>query len=516
VQDDKSGYVLIVDFGSQYSQLIARKLREIGHFSQLRNIEDSIELIQKGPEQINAIVLSGGPQSVFLDSTDFNHLFKDDRIPILGICYGMQIITHHFGGVVQRGTQGEYGKAKVLGKKFHFKELEVWMSHFDQVINPPRDYEVILESDNGIVAGIKHKSLPRLGLQFHPEVHHTIMGTEVLKYIFETEFHISPNWGASELLEQSLEEVKKFKNQNILCAFSGGVDSLVAATLIHREMKNWENGELLCLFVNNGLLRLQDLNHIKLLQKEGHLPIEVLDVQEKFHQKLKGITDPEQKRKIIGATFIEVFEEAVKERSNKFKVLLQGTLYPDIIESLSPHKNGGKSSTIKSHHNVGGLPERMNMSVLEPLKMLFKDEVRILGKTLGLPHAWCHRHPFPGPGLGIRIIGEVTKERLERLQKADAILLEELVRGNHLKDCWQSAVIYLPIKTVGVKGDERAYEDVLALRLVNSVDGMTATWWHAPYSFLEILSARLTNEVPGVTRVVYDLTSKPPGTIEWE
>lgn len=511
--------IWIVDFGSQYTQLITRKFRELGYTSEIITVEDGIERLKTSKPK--AIVLSGGPQSVFEDKTDYSPFFADKNLPVLGVCYGMQILGQFFGGVVEKGVQGEYGLAKLhVASGFSIqglpKESDVWMSHSDHVSKLPKDFKLIFESENGLVAGIKHDSNPILGLQFHPEVHHTVHGKEVLGYFLTEVAKLKPDWSSKTMLETSLEEVAKVKGSKVLCAFSGGVDSLVAATLVQRVIGD----DLYCFFVNNGLLRPQDMHTIKMLQEKTSLNIEVIDASEYFLEALKDDKDPEHKRKTIGRSFIEIFEKKVHEfeasHGIKFEYLLQGTLYPDVIESISPHKKGGKSVTIKSHHNVGGLPERMHLKLLEPLRFLFKDEVRAMGLELGLEHAWVYRHPFPGPGIGVRVLGQLSRDSIRKVQESDQILYEELKEHNLYDSTWQAFTVLLPVKTVGVKGDGRVYEEVIALRMVNSQDGMTASVTELPWSFLNRVSSRVCNEVKGVTRVVYDITSKPPGTIEWE
>ena len=511
--------IWIVDFGSQYTQLITRKSRELGYSSEIMTVDDCYERLDQN-ERPMAVILSGGPNSIFEDDTDYSKIFNL-KLPVLGICYGMQLIAHYFDGTVERGVQGEYGHAKVHAEgSFSIpgvsSSINAWMSHFDHVTKIPTGFETILKSDNGLIAGIENKNDKIMALQFHPEVQHTEHGKEILSHFFKDIAKLDENWSDEIMLENCLKEVSEVKGSKVLCAFSGGVDSLVAATIAHQVLGD----DLYCFFVDNGLLRPQDYDHIKALQKETALNIEVVDAKELFYSKLAGVPEPEKKRKAIGVTFIEVFEKKVHEFENdhniKFEYLLQGTLYPDVIESISPHKKGGKSVTIKSHHNVGGLPERMKLKLLEPLKFLFKDEVRALGEAVNLKYDWVHRHPFPGPGIGVRVLGEVFPDSVRKVQESDQILFEELKSQNLYQACWQAFTVLLPVKTVGVKGDARAYEEVICIRIVNSTDGMTATWTDLPFEFLAKASSRITNEVAGITRVVYDITSKPPGTIEWE
>lgn len=512
--------IMVVDFGSQYTQLITRKTRELGYSSEIVTLDECKKRFSEKqfPE---CLVLSGGPQSVFTDENDYSIIFNQKNLPILGICYGMQLMGKYFEGVVERGLIGEYGHADITcTDDFSIvhcpSKMSVWMSHSDHISKIPKKFKVIMQSSNGLVAGILHQERPILGLQFHPEVEHSKNGKTILEYFYRDIAKLSQDWNAKEMLHEALETVKVSEDKKVLCAFSGGVDSLVAAMLAQKVLGD----NLHCFFVDNGLLRLQDYEHIKKLKSQTNLNIETIDAKDDFLNALRGIEEPETKRKIIGKMFIEIFERKVHEYEAKYKIhfeyLLQGTLYPDVIESISPHISGGKSVTIKSHHNVGGLPEKMNLKLLEPLRYLFKDEVREMGMALGLDQSWVFRHPFPGPGLGIRILGEVTDDAIRMVQESDQILYEELVSEKLYQSTWQAFTVFLPVKTVGVKGDGRAYENVICLRMVNSSDGMTANWTHLPHEFLESVSRRITNEVKGITRVVYDITSKPPGTIEWE
>lgn len=512
--------IWIIDFGSQYTQLITRKTRELGYSSEIITLEDFDERLAKG-EKPNALVFSGGPQSLSDDKTDYTKYFEDESMPILGICYGMQIMARELGGKVDKGIQGEYGHAMIhkvgeVNIPNTPKEINVWMSHFDHVAVPPQGFKVILESNNKMIAGIQHETKPLIGLQFHPEVEHSDHGLDLLKYFYHDLAKLKKDWSAKAMLEEAFELVKSIGDTQVLCAFSGGVDSLVAATLAQKILGD----KIHCFFVDNGLLRPQDYHHIDLLKEETPLNIEIIDAKEEFFKAFEGMADPEDKRKAIGKTFIEIFEKKVHEYEGSHNIhfthLLQGTLYPDVIESISPHAKGGKSVTIKSHHNVGGLPERMKLKLLEPLRLLFKDEVRKIGEELGLNHEWVHRHPFPGPGIGVRVLGELSRESVKKVQESDQILFEELHNFKQYEACWQAFTVFLPVKTVGVKGDARAYENVICVRIVNSSDGMTAVWSDMPRDFLSKVSNRICNEVSGITRVVYDITSKPPGTIEWE
>jgi len=511
--------IWIVDFGSQYTQLITRKFRELGFTSEILTVEQGLKRIQL--ERPEALVLSGGPQSVFEDTTDYSPYFQHKDLPVLGICYGMQIMGQYFGGKVEKGLIGEYGLAKLkVANDFKISQLpqesDVWMSHSDHVSVIPPEFHLLFRSGNDLVAGIKHTKRPIIGLQFHPEVHHTVHGKDILNYFLKDIANLISNWSSKTMLQSCLGEVSAVKGSKVLCAFSGGVDSLVAATLTQRVIPE----DLYCFFVDHGLLRPQDLDHIEVLKRKTNLKVEIIDAKDIFFKALEGKSDPEDKRKTIGKIFIDVFEAKVhefeKHHGIKFDYLLQGTLYPDVIESISPHEKGGKSVTIKSHHNVGGLPERMHLKLLEPLRFLFKDEVREIGLELGLEHDWVFRHPFPGPGIGVRVLGKLSQDSVNKVQQSDQILFEELKSHKLYESTWQAFTVLLPVKTVGVKGDGRAYEEVIALRMVNSLDGMTASVTEVPWSFLNRVSSRICNEVKGVTRVVYDITSKPPGTIEWE
>ena len=524
--------VWILDLGSQYTQLIARRCRELGVSSEIVSLEAIKNTLHLKKEEDHplCLILSGGPRSVFEDQEDYSFLFSQENIslPILGICYGLQLMATINGGTVTRGTLGEYGPCTIKNEQQRFgmpSHFLAWMSHFDVVTKIPNQFELMFESSSGLLAGIKHETYPWVGVQFHPEVSHTQGGMDFLSFFLFKVAKLERDWSLAQMEEEIqsifLEAEKSMEgHEAVLCGFSGGVDSLVAAVLCHKYLKRPQHFH--CVFVDHGLLRPQDYSHIKILKEFLPFPIHFVEASELFLSHLKNIEAPEEKRKIIGRLFIEVFEEKIKkleaELSLKFTYLLQGTLYPDVIESFSPSKKG-PSVTIKSHHNVGGLPERMRLKLLEPLRFLFKDEVRSLGQSLGLNPSWLFRHPFPGPGIGIRVMGEVTHSRIRAVQQSDQILFEELQRWKLYDGPWQAFTVYLPVKTVGVKGDARAYEDVMALRIVNSSDGMTAYASRDPilnFDFLDCVATRIVNEVSGITRVVYDLTSKPPGTIEWE
>ena len=516
VKDIHESKILILDFGSQYTQLIARRLREKRVYCEIHPYNLPVEKIKEYKPK--GIILSGGPASVYApDSPKVSEELFKLGVPVLGICYGMQLITYLFGGEVVKAERHEYGKAKleILDHSDLFfglpNEITVWMSHSDRVLKIPEGFKPIARTENAPYAAIKNEERRIYGVQFHPEVKHTQFGDRILENFALKVCGCEPTWTMENFIEYEVEKIRQtVKDANVICALSGGVDSSVVAALLHRAIGD----QLYPIFVDTGLLRKGERESVERTFKEKfHMKnFRVVDASKLFLERLKGVVDPEQKRKIIGHTFIEVFEEEAKKIPNA-KFLAQGTLYPDVIESVSVK---GPSATIKSHHNVGGLPERLNFKLIEPLRELFKDEVRRLGRELGLPEEIINRQPFPGPGLAIRIIGEVKPEYLKILREADAIVLEEIKKAGLYDKIWQSFAVFLPIQTVGVMGDERTYDYVIAIRAVESTDGMTADWVKLPYELLERISNRIINEVEGVNRVVYDVTSKPPGTIEWE
>jgi len=507
--------IIILDFGSQYTQLIARRIRELNIFSEILPFNATVEEIKK--HNPKGIIFSGGPASVYQpDAPKPDEKVYQLGLPILGICYGLQVITDNFGGKVVKADRHEYGKAEleILDNSDLFsglpKKIDVWMSHGDKVVELPKGFEPIAKTENSPFASVRDRNRKIWGVQFHPEVSHTPLGKEILKNFAVKIAGCKQDWTMGNFINEKVKEIREeVGDKKVICALSGGVDSSVAAVLVHKAIGD----NLTCIFVDNGLLRKGEREQVERTFRENfHIPLVVVDAKDKFLKALEGITDPEKKRKIIGNLFIEVFEEEAKKIPD-VEYLVQGTLYPDVIESVSVK---GPSAVIKTHHNVGGLPERMNLKLIEPLRELFKDEVRQLGKELGLPDEIVYRQPFPGPGLAIRIIGEVNREDLDILREADAILLEEIKKAGYYTKLWQSFAVLLPIQTVGVMGDYRTYEKVIAIRAVNSSDGMTADWAKLPYDLLDRIMRRIINEVEGVNRVVYDITSKPPGTIEWE
>ena len=508
--------ILILDFGSQYTQNIARKVRECQVYCEIHPCTLPFDKIK----DFNAkgIILSGGPASVLeKDALLCDRRLFELKIPILGICYGMQLITHMLGGKVDPSPHREFGRAELMLKEFShlFEEVNnnstVWMSHGDRISKLPEGFKGIAFTGNSPLAAIENSVARVYGLQFHPEVVHTVDGTRILNNFLFKICQCAKKWKMDSLVDYMIQDIRdKVGNAKVVCGLSGGVDSSVAAVLIHKAIGD----NLYCLFIDNGFLRSGEKDKVENTFRDNFsIHLDVIDAADKFLEKLKGITDPEQKRKSIGNTFIKVFEEEAK-RLGDFTFLAQGTLYPDVIESVS--FKGGPSAVIKSHHNVGGLPEKMQLKLLEPFRELFKDEVRALGREMGISDEIINRQPFPGPGLAIRILGEVTPERLKVLCAADKIILQEVKAAGLYNDLWQSFAVLLPVKTVGVMGDARTYEDVIAIRAVTSTDGMTADWAHLPYELLGKLSNRIINEVHGVNRVVYDISSKPPGTIEWE
>lgn len=505
--------IIVLDFGAQYSQLIARRIRECHVYCEILSYNTPIKKIMaKKPK---GIIFSGGPSSVYeTDAPICDKEIFNLNIPILGICYGMQTMAQSLGGQVSPGETSEYGRTSItfnetspLFQDIH-NNINVWMSHGDYVSNLPSGFEGIISTDTIPYGAIQNLEKKFFGVQFHPEVEHTDMGTQMIKNFVINICGCSGNWTSESYVDMSIANIKStVGDAHVICGLSGGVDSSVAATLIHKAIGD----QLTCIFVDHGLLRLNEPEDVKKIFADTKgMKIIFVDARERFLEALKGVSDPERKRKIIGAEFISVFNEEASKIPNA-RFLAQGTIYPDIVESGNKH-----SATIKSHHNVGGLPEYMKLKLLEPLKYLFKDEVRIVGEILGLPHDMVWRHPFPGPGLGVRCIGKITEDRLETLRLADNIYISEIKAAGLYNKIWQAFAILLPVKSVGVKGDFRTYEETCVLRAVNSSDAMTADWSVIPNEILAKISNRILNEVRGVNRVLYDISTKPPSTIEWE
>ena len=509
--------ILILDFGSQFTQLIARRVREQGVYCEIVPFHYSLEkIIERNPK---GVILSGGPSSVYDEDAPKVSADFYDRIPvpILGICYGMQLISTNLGGNSVPAERREYGHAqlkRLSGKTALFtdlpEKLDVWMSHGDHVTTLPEGFSTTATTGD-VITAIENPDRNIYAVQFHPEVSHTPKGKEIIKNFLFNICGCGSDWSAQSFIDDEVAKIKNIVGEkgNVICGLSGGVDSTVAAVLVHQAIGDRQT----CVFVNNGLLRADEYeNTLKMYRDNLHLNVIGVDTSKDFYKALKGVSDPEQKRKIIGGLFITVFEKEAKKVGNA-KFLVQGTLYPDVIESVSLR---GASVTIKSHHNVGGLPEKMKLKLIEPLRELFKDEVRVFGRELKIPEDILMRHPFPGPGLAVRILGDITPEKVDLLQKVDRIFIEELHNFNLYKEVWQAFAVLLPIQSVGVMGDFRTYEKTVALRAVTSTDGMTADWARLPHDFLQKASSRITSEIRGVNRVVYDISSKPPSTIEWE
>jgi GMP synthase (glutamine-hydrolysing) len=515
------GKILILDFGSQYTMLIARRVRELKVYSEIHPYNVGVSFIREF--RPSGIILSGGPASVYDEGAPVIPAeVLSLGIPVLGICYGMQLLASLLGGKVGKSADREYGIANIRGEwgdplflgvdeLRHNMTIQVWMSHGDRIEELPKGFASIARSENSPVAAMSNLDKTLYGVQFHPEVAHTPKGKEILSNFLFRVCGLSPTWTMHSFVETSVRKIRETAGkENVVLGLSGGVDSSVAAVLLHKALGD----RLTCIFVNNGLLRKGEAEEVLGTFRSGiGLHLEYVDASERFLSALDGVEDPERKRKIIGELFVRVFEEAAKKIPGGVGFLGQGTLYPDVIESVSFK---GPSAVIKSHHNVGGLPEKMHLKLIEPLRELFKDEVRELGKELSVPDHILERQPFPGPGLAVRIVGTVTPERLRILQEADAIVDEEVRDAGLYESIWQSFAVLLPIKTVGVMGDFRTYENVAAVRAVQSQDGMTADWVRLPYDLLQRVSTRIINEVKGVNRVVYDISSKPPSTIEWE
>ena len=508
--------IAVIDFGSQYTQVIARRIRECQVYSKIYHY--STPAAQLKADGVVGIILSGGPSSVFSRQAPIpDRGIFELGVPVLGICYGIQLMGHLLGGKVSRSDDREYGHGTLSirrpGRLFAGlpRKLRVWNSHGDRLIKLPPGFVAIGTTDNSEFAAIEDLKRNFYGIQFHPEVFHTEGGVDVVRNFLVGVCQAAQDWTTADFIRRSVEEIRASVGKSrVLLGLSGGVDSSVAAALIHKAVGR----QLTCVFVDNGLLRQGEREQVvSLYARNFKIDVRVVDASALFLRRLKGVTEPEQKRKIIGRTFVEVFEKSLKTIGGA-EFLAQGTLYPDVIESVAIGNN--PAALIKSHHNVGGLPARMKLKLLEPLRELFKDEVRAVGAACGLPREVVWRQPFPGPGLGVRVIGEITRERLEILRQADAILQEEMMENGWYWKVWQSFAVFLPVKSVGVVGDERNYAYVIGLRIVESIDAMTADWTRLPYEILQTISSRITNEVRGVSRVVLDISSKPPATIEWE
>ena len=518
--------IVILDFGSQFTQLIARRVREAGVYSEILPCTASTAEVEA--LEPHGLILSGGPSSVYdegapqLDPALLSLSRADGKtVPVLGVCYGLQAMAHALGGEVQPAAKREFGRAaiRVDSESRLFQNVpegsNVWMSHGDHMTKLPEGYEVIAHTSNAPIAAVRSTLLPHYGVQFHPEVHHSEYGKQILENFALQICECDGDWSAASFIEEKKAEIRaQVGDEHVILGLSGGVDSSVAAVLLHEAIGD----QLTCIFVNNGLLRKGEWEQVQeTFRDHYHIRLKAIDASDLFLNRLKDVVDPERKRVIIGNAFVEVFEEGkqdiIKELGKKPTFLAQGTLYPDVIESVSFK---GPSATIKTHHNVGGLPEEMEFEVLEPFRELFKDEVRAIGRLLGVPESIVGRHPFPGPGLGIRAIGAVTKPDLELLREADDIFISEMKNFGLYDEVWQAFAVLLPVQTVGVMGDERTYENVCALRAVSSVDGMTADWSRLPNDFLAHVSNRIVNEIRGINRTVYDISSKPPATIEWE
>jgi GMP synthase (glutamine-hydrolysing) len=502
--------IIVLDFGSQYTQLIARRIRELGVYAEIVPCSKKFNT-----DGVRGIILSGSPSSIYdKDAPIPDYELFDLGIPILGICYGMQIVAHKFGGRIVESDKREYGYAKIerdLNDELITEDIDnstVWMSHGDRIEKMPQGFEKVAHTENSPYAVIKNRKKNIWAIQFHPEVAHTERGSQLLDN-FLSICKAQKGWSMGNFMQKTIDEIKiKVKDKKVLCAISGGVDSSVVAVLLHRAIGD----RLIGVFVNNGLLRKNEADYVMQSFKKLGINVNYVDASKMFLDRLNGVLDPEEKRKIIGGTFIDVFRDFAK-KFDDVDFLAQGTLYPDVIESVSVK---GPSAVIKSHHNVGGLPKDLNFELIEPLRELFKDEVRELGIELGLDREFIERHPFPGPGLAIRIVGSINQDKIKTAQEADYIVQEEIKKADLYNRVWQAFAVLLPVNSVGVMGDKRTYSNVVAVRVIESVDGMTADWSKLPYDVLGIISNRIINEVDGVNRVVYDISSKPPATIEWE